>query len=214
VTAPFRCRIRDLDPPDPQSRAFAVDVWFVAHGDLDAITRKEFLEKLMASGDRDRQVHVLTPEELAKRNLKMQPDGKREERYTHAAFTLLNDVRLSATSHTLMTRAPGSLLFASRLDPRFAGDPDFPNQWRPVTRDDLGKPVLGPPRPYTGSGSYLKITRLHPDTAGEPNALFVEGHLVFLEPRDWFRGTNLLRSKIPTLVQDQVRSFRKELAPK
>lgn len=211
VTAPFRLQVRDLDPPDAQSRAFGVDVWFVAHGDLEAITRKEFLEKLQDSGDKDRKFHVLTEAERAKRKLGAASEGKVEERYTHSAFTLLNDVRLSTTLHTEMSRRPESILFASQIDPRFAGDADFPNSWQAVTKDDDGKVVLGPPHPYAGSGSYLRITRLNKEVAGREDGLLVEAHLVFVEPRAWFRGTNLLRSKIPTLVQDQVRSFRREL---
>jgi hypothetical protein len=211
VTAPFRYQVRDLDPPDPQGRAFAIDVWFVAHGDLQTITKKDFLEKLLESGDKEDKVHVLTDAELAKRKLVAKSDGTTEERYSHAVFPLLNDVQLSATSHVVMTRAPDSLLFASRLDPRFTNDVEFPNRWRAMKKDDQGKAVLGPPHPYAGSGSYLKITRLDKEVSSRDDALLVEGHLIFVEPKEWFGGTNRLRSKLPTLIQDQVRSFRKEL---
>jgi hypothetical protein len=80
-----------------------------------------------------------------------------------------------------------------------------------MKKDDEGKTVLGPPRSYAGSGSYLKITRLDAGVSGRNDALFVEGHLIFVEPKEWFAGTNRLRSKLPTLIQDQVRSFRREL---
>ena len=42
-------------------------------------------------------------------------------------------------------------------------------------------------------------------------ALFVEYHLVFDEPKAWFGGANLLRSKLPLMVQDNIRKFRREL---
>jgi hypothetical protein len=54
----------------------------------------------------------------------------------------------------------------------------------------------------------VKVTRLV-EPAG---ALFVEYHLVFVEPRAWFGGANLLRSKVPILAQSEVRAFRRELA--
>jgi hypothetical protein len=211
ATAPFRFQVRDLEPPDSHSRAFAIDVWFIAHGDLPTITQKEFLEKLLESGNKEHKVQVLTEAELAQRKLAAKADGKYEERFTHAVFVLLNDVQLGATSHTVLTQTDESLLFASRLDPRFTKDAEFPNQWRSLKKDEEGKTVLGPPHPYAGSGSYLKITRLKREVSGRDDALFVEGHLVFVEPREWFASTNRLRSKLPTLIQDQVRSFRREL---
>jgi hypothetical protein len=65
----------------------------------------------------------------------------------------------------------------------------------------------GPWKPFSGSGQYLKVTRLV-----EPQgALFVEYHLVFTEPADWFGGANLLRSKLPQAAQVIVRSMRREL---
>lgn len=188
------------------ARALAVDVWFVAHGPLKGIGSKDFLEKALASGQKDSKVHILGEAELAKRNIKPAAEGSVEERYSHVVFSLLNQVELSVTSRTLLSRTPDSLLFASRLDPRFLGDPEFPNQWHPLRG-------AGPSQPYVGAGAYVKISRLDPKSAGQEGALFVESHLVFLEPKDWFpQGANLLRSKIPALVQDQVRSFRKEVS--
>jgi hypothetical protein len=36
--------------------------------------------------------------------------------------------------------------------------------------------------------------------------------VTFIEPREWFHGTNLLRSKLPIVAQDIVRKFRRNLA--
>ena len=42
-------------------------------------------------------------------------------------------------------------------------------------------------------------------------AILVECHGVFEEPQGWFQGAPLLRSKLPMLVQEQVRGFRGKL---
>jgi hypothetical protein len=89
------------------------------------------------------------------------------------------------------------------------GDPEFPNQWRPVTREG-GTTGLGPATPWGGAGFYLKVTRL----AEPAGALFVEQHVVFAEPAGWFGGANLLRPKLPLAVQDRVRAMRAEWAKK
>ena len=43
-------------------------------------------------------------------------------------------------------------------------------------------------------------------------ALFVEQHIIFAEPTGWFDGANLLRSKLPNVVQNAVRTTRREWA--
>ena len=43
------------------------------------------------------------------------------------------------------------------------------------------------------------------------NAILVEFHQVFVEPKKWFDGANLLRSKLPLVIQPEVRAFRREL---
>ena len=53
---------------------------------------------------------------------------------------------------------------------------------------------------------YLKITKL----AEPAGAVFAEQHITFVEPHGWFDGENLLRSKLPLSVQENVRSTRKE----
>ncbi len=79
-----------------------------------------------------------------------------------------------------------------------------------MKRDELGKPQVGQPQPYSGAGFYAKVTRLK-----EPEgALFVEYHQVFQEPKAWFGGANLLRSKLPLLAQDSVRDFRRKVMTK
>ena len=42
--------------------------------------------------------------------------------------------------------------------------------------------------------------------------MFIECHMIFDEPRGWFGGANLLRSKLPLAVQEEVRNFRRRLS--
>jgi hypothetical protein len=207
VVAPYVLKYRDVKPSDPEAPAYGIDLWFVAHGDLDTLTGKDFLDKWQAA-QKDREVHVLTAAELAKRKLEDRVEQKRQERFANTVFTVLDRVQVSGTLHTVLTRQPESILAAAVVDPRFRDDPEFPNRWRSLSRDDDGKPVLGEPHPYGGAAAYLKITKL----AEPAGALFVEYHLVFTEPKGWFGGANLLRSKVQILAQSEVRAFRRELA--
>ncbi len=207
VVAPFVLKYRDVQPSDPEAPAYGIDLWFVARGDLDVVAGKDFLEKWQA-GRKDHQVHVLTAAELARHKLEERSGDGRQERFAHTVFTVLDRVQVSATLHTVITRQADSLLAASKVDRRFRDDADFPNRWRSIGRDDEGKPILGEAHPYGGAGAFVKVTRLL-EPAG---ALFIEYHLIFTEPKGWFGGANLLRSKVPILTQSEVRAFRRDLA--
>jgi hypothetical protein len=188
------------------ARALGIDISFIAHGSLDTVANRDFLEDLHKKS-KDRQIHVMTVRELEKRKLSVESSKQREERYSHGVFLVLERVELRAALHTLLTRQPDSLLAATVVDPRFAKDPDFPNQWRKITVDEDGQRQLGPPHPYSGAGGYLKISRLH-----EPKgALFIEYHLLYTEQKGWFGGADPLTTKLPAIIQSEVRTFRREL---
>ena len=46
----------------------------------------------------------------------------------------------------------------------------------------------------------------------DPKIAIVEVHFAFAEPRAWFGGAPILRSKIALVAQDQIRRLRRELA--
>ena len=215
VLAPF---VLKTERENVASAGRHVDLWFVAYGDLQRITSEDFLksrskpkqtsENQPPSEDRlPRKAVVLSAEQLAERGLRATKSARMAESYSYATFPLFDRVLLSVTSHVVQTRNDQSALVASLLDTRFRDDREFPIFWQKLDRDINGNQVLGAKHPYQGMGSYAKITKL----IDPPGALFVECHAVFDEPQGWFDGVNLLRSKLPILVQENVRKFRQEI---
>jgi hypothetical protein len=211
VVAPHVLQMDTVDAGDPKFPGRRVDFWFVAYGDLDAISRKDFLDRLLEAGEEEKsegdEGRTLTAEELAKRGISVSPANKDFESYGHASYELIQKVRLELTGRAFWSRTPESIVTAVMVDPRFRDDAELPNQWRAVARDEFGAKQLGAPQAYDGAGLYAKITRL----ARPAGALFVECHVVFSEPYGWFDGNNLLGSKVPPVVQSRVRSARREL---
>jgi hypothetical protein len=208
TVAPFRLVLRDIDATDPNNPVRGIDLYFFIYGDLDTLVKKEFRQRLLSLSQSSAKARDLTAADLAKRKIELKPAaGAEEDVMSHRSFSLFDRVEVSDTQRVVLTRTADSLVMGSELDPRFAGDAEFPNQWRAITRGDNDQPVLGPPQPGAGSGSYLKVTRL----AEPAGALFVEFHAVFVEPHGWFDGANLIRSKLPIVVQNEVRSLRREL---
>jgi len=215
TTAPFAWNIRTLRPPkEGQSAVRAVDVWFVAHGKWETLQSQDFLDSLAkkkGTQQSDKEVlksGYLTEGEMKKRHLEAESTPQREVKYVYTTFALFDQVRLSATRLAVVTRSDSTVLAAAKMDPRFAEDPEYPNQWRLIHRDANADIYYGPPHPYTGAGVYVKVTRL----IKPAGAIFVEGHLVFEEPYGWFEGGNMLRSKLPAILRTRVRRFRRQFA--
>lgn len=133
--------------------------------------------------------------------------NKDYERLTFGRYTLLKKVRLRGTLRSYWSQTDRSILAASMLDARFRDDEELRNEWQPLNRDDVGELQLGEPAPYDGAGGYLKLTRVD----GVKDQILVEGHLAFFEPTAWFRGANLLGSKLPAIIQSSVRRTRKAI---
>jgi hypothetical protein len=212
IPAPFLLDISQV----PDSRARRVDLYFFARGELETLLDKDFLENQLGfTGKRDKnddewnKSGFLAAEELAARQLTALESEEAREAYLYSTSNVFDRVLLSSTSRVFQTRHERSIVAASLLDERFDGDEQYPNQWRPLVRDAAGRLKLGKGvHRYAGLGSYIKVTAL----AGQQGLLFIEFHMVFDEPQEWFGGANYISSKLPPLMQDNVRQFRARLA--
>lgn len=206
VVAPHICQLTDAVKTD-KFTIRQVDFWFIGYADLDQLTSSEFA---IASEADETTTQEIDNKALTARGLPTAAATGGNilgEAFGHINYNLLNKVQLQATGRAFVTRSENSLVAAGIVDPRFHGDAEFPNQWQPLTRDDVGQLVAGGAEPYDGGGGYLKTTRL----SAPAGALFIEGHLLLVEPMGWFGGKNQLRAKLPAIIQSQVRSVRRAL---
>lgn len=207
--APFMLEINTVGSQG-EDRVQKIDLWFVAYGKLDAMTDEDMLGEITGAGSRSDkgESEQLTEEELSERDLKVESSDNRRESYHHSDAPLLDKVRISGIGHGVTTRTSTSILAASVLDPRFVDDAKYPNRWRPLQRETSGKTRLGEAHPYAGFGGYCQVVALEEPKGG----LFFECHMAINEPHGWFNGENLLRSKLPILINDNVRTLRRKLA--
>jgi hypothetical protein len=212
VVAPFVLKITDADTAAGEAKTTKrVNLFFIMYADLNKISDEQFLKAQAESeikgsqNSQESKFVILSAADLAARQLSAAP----EERYFALDTNLFDRVRVMGTLHARQTRAPESVLVAMALDSRFEKDEKYPDAWRALGRDEAGKLKGGGSRPYRGVGAYIKATRLI-EPAG---AIFVESHVVFNEPSEWFGGSNFLRSKLPILSQDAVRNMRRRVMP-
>jgi hypothetical protein len=222
IEAPFVLNMKTQGETS-DARIQQIDLYFVVYSDLDRISDEDFLKEQAEEERKEREAErkkkgekvpegekeatTLTAEELAARELKLLSEDPERESYSHGSAEIFDRVLSTGTSHSLRSRTDDSLLVASRLDPRFADDPKYPNFWQPIEHDELGRANYGKKQPYFGSGTYTKATTLR-----EPKgAMLMEIHTVFREPNGWFNKTNLLSSKLPIAARDNIRKFRRKL---
>jgi hypothetical protein len=214
VVSPFVLKLGDVPTSDAQRPFRTIDLWFIAYGRLELFSQQDFLQRLVETAESSKKGRlpfikgILNREEMKQLNLLVEDEPDRLQRFFYSTFGLFDRVLVSATRRVVVTRQPESVIVAAIIDPRFTKSATHPNHWRAVDRDERGEPKLGPPHAYESAGLYAKITRLK-EPAG---ALFIEYHHAFCEPEAWFKGTALLRSKLPMVVQDAVRKLRRRLA--
>lgn len=194
-----------------------VNFWFIVYADLTSVAVEEFWRGQAAGSDpneapnpNDAKISgkLLTSDELQARKIETTPVAGVAESYGSFDLQLFNRLRVRGVTRASQTQSPESVTCAAILDPRFAGDAELPNQWQSLTRDDAGKLHPGPWKPYQGLGAYAKATQLK-----EPNGgILVEYHMLFHEPRGWFGGANVIRSKLPIVVQDNVKKLRRRVS--
>ena len=195
-----------------------VDVCFVVYGDWDVLTGKAFSDSILkpnkakgaAGGTSVDKAGNLNVPEMAARRLTTRSTPELKEYFLYTTFKLFSEVQVSATRFSVATKTPTGVVVAAAVDPRFAKDKQFPNEWSPIVRDAAGNPVVGAPQPYSGAAFYAKVTRLTVPT----NAIFVEYHSAFYEPVDWFGAgnDNRLPGELKKIIPYQVKQFRIKLA--
>lgn len=212
VSAPFVLKIRE-EPPHKDILIRGADLWFAVRADLEAlrpgdVTAKSSGQPPVEAGNMRFSTKVLDEKERSGRELAGLSKGL-DLWYVHTTGRLLDRLHVEATNQVVASKAPDSWVIASMTDPKFAEDREFPNRWWAITRKGATE-TPGQVYPYVGGASYVKISRL----AEDPGTLLVESHFVFAEPRAWFDGAPILRSKISLIAQDQIRRLRRELAKK
>ncbi len=210
VTAPFSVNIDAIEGKDGERCAQSVNVFFVTYGKLDALDDTDFIKHLLSGKDKKGQGDsvALTDKELKSRGIaRVSAQGLKED-YGTMTLHLLDKVQVTGVTRGVRAKTPNSILYAVKLDPRFQKDQQYPNQWRAITRNASDDEKIGPPHPYSGLAGYVQASEL-----GDPkNALLIEMHFILHEPTEWFGGLNLLRSKLPIAIRDNVQSFRRRVS--
>lgn len=211
VVAPFRLFVKTAEESTEEKTIRRLDLYYLAYGDLEIIRDKNlmsgFTEQKQKEAAFESYVEPLEEEEAEEGEgfVKGEPTEPNLYRYR---FPLIDKVVVSGLVEGQALVTDRFLIESSASPVDKLADATNPTQWRPIPRDTEGDDDLGPAQPFPGLAGYLQAAQFEPI----PGAVLVECHAVFVEPEAWFNGRNLLASKLPILVQNNVRSFRRKLS--
>ncbi len=232
VVAPLAVRTDAISNEAGQRIGHFINATFVVHQSIAEIRQSKVLDDFKSDADTDPESETITfveddtadefetttsrslsATELSQHDVTL---DKNSETLGYLQLPLLGKIVLRGVARARRSvwssddpSAPVILtwLVDSRFGSASPQADSIANQWRAIERTEVGRRVLGPPHPYEGLGGYVAIAPL----PGDATASIVQIRFVLHEPPDWFHGRNLLRSKLPLLIQDRVRNIRRQL---
>jgi hypothetical protein len=207
VNAPFKLKVRDVAYPNGMVRV--VDLYFAIHANLDEVNLDDLAGKKDQGGKTEAGNMSFSVRTLDDAELKGRPKAAEGslDRFIFSQGTLLDRINVTTVNHIVASKAGQVLVVASLTDPSFQ-EGDLTSRWVPIPGSGDSKKDPGPPRLYEGSAGYSRIAPL----SEKPSVLLVESHIAFAEPKAWFNGASILRSKFGLIAQDSIRKLRREVA--
>ncbi|TWU07851.1 hypothetical protein [Stieleria varia] len=202
AVAPVEIDLDYLRDEADQRIGHSVHMAFLVHASFDSLRDQDVTSKITGGGaEKDRWTgRLLTEEEREKNNATLSDD----ETLVMFAVPLLDKVELQGVIRVARDESEDELTYRFHLDPGFDSPSGIsPNGWKRIDADSDEMTV-----PYKGLAGYLSIQRL-----SEPaETCFVEARVLMHEPQEWFNGSNFLRSKLPLMMQEIARNFRRRVA--
>ncbi len=198
--APHNLQIQSINDAKELRQGQYIKLHFIAYGKLDTVLKKNMLNQLI--GGAKGKSEILDADELKKRGLEPMKGRGIEEEFGVMDMELLEKVKILGITRNVRTTHGKSAYMTTLFDDRFAKE----NTWQHVN--------VKKKHPYTGLAGYVFVTEL-PEPKG---ALYLEMHYVLHEPQAWFKGPedtesrNLLKSKLPAVIKNNVENFRRKLA--
>lgn len=217
VVAPIKLSVDTVRETPSGDKVRGLDLWFVARGDLDLVHEKELLGDVLSPGGKTRapddeggegfETYVKPLDPPADDAPPVQPGELVTNVYKYR-FPVIEKVVVSGLVRGDGLELDGALVESAVTPEELLESPEHPTRWREIPMRATSDEQLGAPLPFRGFVGYVHATELK----FLPSAVLVECHAAFVEPEGWFRGRNLLASKLPLLVQNNVRSFRRKLS--
>ena len=208
VVAPVTIKLEYVIDAAGERVGHSVHSAFIVHAKLDSLGDKELMQQIFGKPESNAGSGMKVTE-LSEADLKAAQStapvtdekGGLKVTYSQVDFTLLDKIRLNGVLRIERSFTPSSTTIAWILDPHFSANEKLRGTWSKIS-DAADKS-----EPYTGWGGYMNVTRV----SDSPEMLLIESRMLLHELPEWFSGSNFVRSKLPLVIQEGARNFRRKL---
>lgn len=209
--APITIDIETINSQNGERLGLNVHNAFIVYAAMERLRDQKAMEQVFgrpSQSDNAKGVvtEELPPEELRKLGFIEQAESKAT--FAYLELPLLNQIIVRGVICVEKRERAGVVEFFWRLDPSFNAVEKYASRWTKLERNSVGKLLEGESYAYYGCGGYMGVYELDPKS----NRLLIESRLLIHEPMEWFAGSNFLRSKLPPMIQENARNFRRKLA--
>lgn len=208
AVAPVAIDLKYLKDLDGNRIGHLIHIAFVVHADLDTLQDMDMMKQMFGEVKEIGEAEGIQSHELASEKLDVLGIERDElSSYVAVQLPLLERVLVRGVLHLQQMVDSDSINVAWHLDPRFNNDDEINNAWARIEKEIPADSNALLWLSFQGCGGYLSVYRLNE----VPGASLIEVRMVLHEPSDWFHGSNRLRSKLPLMLQEIARDFRRKL---
>ncbi len=211
LMAPITIDIETINSNHGERLGLNVHNAFIVYAAMERLRDQEAMEQIFGRPNQSDNVKGVVTEELSPevlRKLGFTEQAESGATYAYLELPLLNQIIVRGVICVEKRERTGAVEFFWRLDPSFNAVEKYASRWTKLERNSVGKLFEGESFAYSGCGGFMGVYELAPKT----NQLLIESRLLIHEPTSWFAGSNFLRSKLPPMIQENARNFRRKLA--
>ena len=214
AVAPVTIKVKYLTDSQGNHIGHSLHIAFVVHASIETLRDKNLMQQIFHAEQKSEEPKKPTESEVADQQFsevqlaEMGITKAEDTSFSKAEFELLKKIKLRGVIQIQRAATQRELDYVFRLDPRFNNANETANAWTRINKNDATQTARDVQWfAYSGAAGYLVVRKL-PELDG---ACLIESRILLHEPTDWFNGSHLLRSKLPLIIQETARSFRRKL---
>ena len=213
AVAPIKIDLDYIKDDNGNRLGHQIHIAFVVHASMQTLRDKDLMKQMFGDPKRAKESRPDGggAEVSAGRLKELGIDANEESKFYEVEFPLLDKVLAKGVLHVEQANSDDAFELVFHLDERFNEGAEPQNAWATIKKNEPDSKrrftLTSRWKPYGGAGGYISVQPV-PDIEG---ACLMEARIVMHEPSDWFNSSTLLRSKLPLLMQEGVRSFRRKL---
>ncbi len=184
---------------------------FAVHTQLSELRDKDLMLQIFGRPGEQADANGMKLSELSETQLKAaqttQPSTSKAssiDSFSIVDVVLLEKIRIHGLLQFQKSEHEGGFTIAWQLVDYKGSMAELQPTWQKIGAAD----EIGTAHPYSGWAGFISAARVQ----RSPEIVVVESRMLMHEPSEWFSASNYIRSKLPLVIQESARTFRRKFA--